>query len=281
MCDVSVLTPSYGYGRFIRDAILSVLQQQGTKTEHIIQDAESQDATVAVLEEFGTRLKWCSEPDAGQSDALNKALALARGRWVGWLNADEFYLPGALERLVEEGDRTGADVVYGDAVFVDGNGRLLRTVPQHSFSPAVLRRYGVFIPSNSTIFRRSKLQETSWDVELKLVMDWDLYLKLLDAGAVFRHLCRPVGGFRVHANRVSAGSRREFSNDYAIVRQRHQVTASRWRLAGRLLHATNKLISGAYARQLRARELAGIDLRWFSPETDPEVWEHFLRRCYS
>src|SRR6185503_18704046 len=68
--DVSVLTPSYGYQRFIRDAIESVQQQEGVRFEHVVQDAESPDGTVDVLGEYDGRVQWRSEPDAGQSDAL-------------------------------------------------------------------------------------------------------------------------------------------------------------------------------------------------------------------
>ena len=92
---------------------------------------------------------WRSEPDEGQSDALNRALARARGRWIAWLNADEFYLPDGLAALGREGDRTGADVVYGDTLFVDGDGRLTRLLPQHRFIAVVLRSYGLFISTVS------------------------------------------------------------------------------------------------------------------------------------
>jgi glycosyltransferase involved in cell wall biosynthesis len=109
--DVSVLTPSYGYGRFIGDALESVKRQDGVSVEHIVQDAGSEDETIDILRGYGERLRWRSEPDRGQSDALNKALQLARGRWVAWLNADEFYFPGALQALVAIGDKTKADVV--------------------------------------------------------------------------------------------------------------------------------------------------------------------------
>lgn len=84
MTDVSVLTPSCEYGRYIEDAIESVLGQQGVSVEHVIQDGGSTDDTVDVLTRFDG-LVWASESDQG----LNKALAKAGGRWIAWLNADE------------------------------------------------------------------------------------------------------------------------------------------------------------------------------------------------
>ena len=94
-------------------------------------------------------MDWASEPDEGQSDALNRGISRARGRWIAWLNADEFYLPDGLAALVREGDRTGADVIYGDTLFSDGDGRLTRLLPQHRFSPFVLRSYGCYISTVS------------------------------------------------------------------------------------------------------------------------------------
>ena len=94
--DVSVLTPSYGYGRFIADGIESVIRQRGVHPQHIVQDAGSDDETLDVLRSFGDRVEWASEHDQGQSDGLNKALSKATGEWVAWLNADEYYLPDGL-----------------------------------------------------------------------------------------------------------------------------------------------------------------------------------------
>src|SRR6266542_3259162 len=93
--DVSVLTPALDYGRFIEDGIMSVDGQEELSIEHIVQDGGSGDETIEVLRRH-TELQWESEPDRGQSDALNRALRRSTGRWIGWLNADEFYLPGGL-----------------------------------------------------------------------------------------------------------------------------------------------------------------------------------------
>lgn len=93
---ISVLTPTYNYGRFLQDCIDSVTQQLDPAVEHIVVNGDSDDATVSILRENERLgLSWLSEPDDGQSDALSKAAKLSSGEWLGWLNADEFYLPGA------------------------------------------------------------------------------------------------------------------------------------------------------------------------------------------
>jgi glycosyltransferase involved in cell wall biosynthesis len=284
MTDVSVLTPSFGYGRFIADAIESVLSQEGVSVEHIVQDGLSQDETVDVLRRFGERIVWASEPDRGQSDALNKALSKATGSWIGWLNADEFYLPGSLAMLVEHGERMAADFVYGDCVFVDADGNVQRLLPQHRFNARILREYGCFIASNTVLIRRSILGDAPWDPTLKRIMDWDLFMSLVTRGARFTHLQHPVGAFRVHDDRITATpppdaeEHSEVASRYGLPRD----VRERWRASrrGRWLHPVYKVIDGAYVRQVGARSLRGRNLRWFASAAARDTWVSLIRNCY-
>lgn len=278
MTDVTVITPSLGYGRFIDDNIRSVLAQDGLKIQHIVQDGGSPDQTVDILKSYGESLNWISEPDRGQSDALNKGFQRAAGRWVAWLNADEFYLPGGLAALVERGERTSADVVYGDNVFVDEAGRFMRLLPQHPFSDLILRSYGCFIASSSMVLRRASLAQQPWDPDVRMMMDWDLYLKLSTQGAHFESIKYPVGAFRRHLDQVTANPG-DFRDEYAKLFARHGISIKtrRW---GRWLHRLAKLVSGAYVRQFRARTLGGYDLRWFRTVEGTTTFLALLRAGY-
>lgn len=278
--DVSVLTPSYAYGRFIRDALESVARQEGVSVEHIVQDAGSQDETIEILRAFGDRVVWRSQPDRGQSDGLNRAYQSARGRWMGWLNADEFYFPGGLRTLVAAGEKAGADIVFGDAVFVDADGKLLRMVPQHRFSPFVLRHYGPYISSCAAVFRRSSLGSSPWDAGINRVMDWELYLRLDSQGGRFAHIAYPVAAFRVHDAQITASPAGPAARDSQVVKRRYGISNSRLERPARLLHAAYKLSAGGYRRQLAARSRRGIDLRWVRPEVGPDGFVELLRRCY-
>jgi glycosyltransferase involved in cell wall biosynthesis len=269
---ISVLTPSYGYGRFIEDAIQSVAGQEGILVEHIVRDGASTDQTADILRANADVVSWRSQPDQGQSDALNGALREARGEWVGWLNADEFYLPGGLAALVRHGQRTGADVIYGDDVFVDADGRLIRLVPQHRPSRMILRWYGCYISTAAVVFRRKILDEDPWDVNHRVVMDWDLFLRLAGRGARFSYVPRMIGAFRAHADRITAQPRSTSAGEVAALRGRHGLPPGSARILGRVAHAALKVRGGAYARQLRARSLRGTDLRWFRREVGPEGW---------
>jgi glycosyltransferase involved in cell wall biosynthesis len=278
--EVSVLTPSYGYGRFIEDALESVARQEGVSVEHIVQDAGSEDGTIEVLQRYGNRVRWRSEPDRGQSDALNRAFGRARGRWIAWLNADELYFPGGLRALMDAGEGVDADVVFGDAAFIDEEGKLLRLFPQHPYSSFILRHYGVYIPSCATMFRRSILGERPWDIETRRVMDWDLYLRLDTEGARFKHVPYLVGGYRVHEGQITAQPSERFAADRRAVRARYGIPGRRLKRPARLLHATYKLLSGAYMKQFAARSKRGSDVRWIRPEVGPQGISDLVRRCY-
>jgi len=296
--DVTVLTPSLNYGRFIEDAILSVLGQTGLTVQSVIQDGGSQDDTAEVLARYGNDIDWRSQPDEGQSDALNRALSRATGRWIAWLNADEFYLPGTLLELVREGERVGADVVYGDCVITDEAGHLVRLASQHRFSARVLKEFGCFISSSSVIFRRSVLGTDPWDVGVRWIMDWDLYMKLALGGAAFRHVRQPVGAFRTHPAQVTASPWRvwhEAPHEPTLLpawQPERSRVGLRYGLPedlaedvrifkrGRRLHGLYKLLEGSYIRERRAQALRGRDLRWFrSSESFMNAME-LAQRCY-
>lgn len=289
--DVSVLTPSLNQGRFIEDNILSVQQQEGLSVEHIVQDAGSTDETCDVLRRFGDAVQWVSEPDRGQSDALNKALRRATGRWIAWHNADDFYLPDGLATLVRHGDSAGDDVVYGDKVQVDIDGRMERNLgghrsPRLQFSPFATYHlyYARHIHSGASIMRRSVLPPDPWEVDLHLVMDQEIFLKLAFRGARIGFEKYPVAASRAHAEAKTKPAGEEGATpeywdtrmaEYAIIRERYGHPR-----IGRHLHRARKLFSGAYWRQYKTLKLRGRDIRWFSSQEGRATFEELRQTCY-
>jgi glycosyltransferase involved in cell wall biosynthesis len=278
--DISVLTPSFGYGRFIRDCLVSVQRQEGIKATHRVQDGGSTDETVEILREFSPAVEWRSEPDRSQSDALNKALETANGAWVGWLNADEFYLPGGLAALMEAGERTGADVVYADAALVDEDGRFIRLIPQHRFDRTVLRWYGCFIWSCATIIRSSFAKAKGFDPALVGVFDWDVFLRMESEGARFAYLPFPVACFRAHGAQLMARPVTVWGDEQRLVRERYGIPRLPLFNAGRVLHGARKVLSGAYVRQYRTRSLRGADMRWFDSPGGIESYRRLMASGY-
>ena len=273
----SILTPSYGYGRFMSDCVSSVLMQEGVDLEQVVMDGASKDETVEVLKSFSgdPRLRWVSEPDDGQSDALNKAFLMSTGDWVGWLNADEFYLPGTLATVVEcIRKNPTVDLIYGDFLEVEFDGSLRRLVAQHDFSERVLQST-CYIPSCTTFIRRSAMPAQPWDTQCHTKMDWDLFLELYGAGRKFKNVRQPLTAFRRHPDQVSVGSAAESPEEFSLIRDRHGIPngASARRtinVAGKTTRIARKITEGGYLRQVKASRLKGRSVRWFD-EVDVQV----------
>lgn len=183
---ISIITPSFNQGQFIQQTIDSVLEQDYPNFEYIVMDGGSTDDTVKILKSYGKRLNWVSKKDKGQTDAINQGLKQASGEVVGYLNSDDYLLPGALN-LVGEYFRDHPDSVWvtGDYQIVDENSqpiqsfivsykRLMRKLPA-KFVLNILNP----ISQPSTFYRTSALERVGgFDDSLHLCMDYDLWLRL-------------------------------------------------------------------------------------------------------
>lgn len=198
---VSVVTPSLSQGSYIGETITSVLGQDYPNLELWVIDGGSRDETLAVLRHYEAdpRLRWLSEPDRGQSDAINKGWARCHGQILAWLNADDTYLPGAVRRQVEALlSAPAAGVVYGDALYTDAAGRPGRRVYGRPFSPeAVL---SLELPIQPTVFLRRELVARAGPLSLarRYSMDTDYWARLLPLAPWVRTDAL-VATYRLHA----------------------------------------------------------------------------------
>jgi glycosyltransferase involved in cell wall biosynthesis len=261
------VTPSFNYAHWLPDTLASVAGQRDSDVEHVVVDDESIDNSWDVLTAYPRPLVIHRQSNRGLSETLNQGLRLATGEWFGWLNADDFYLPSALatvRRAIEE--YPGADMIFGDSIYVDPRGRFLRLVGQHPTNRRVLRLMGGHIAVCATFVRKSALPPWIFDGRLRVTQDWDLSLALLHTDSRMIWLPTPLGAFRRHGNQHGKPASIEEHNH---VRRRYGIvtnlTLRRWaNRYGMLEHALHKTIVGSYQRQSRTAAFEGQDMRWFA-----------------
>jgi glycosyltransferase involved in cell wall biosynthesis len=219
---VSVITPSLNQRAFIAQTIESVLSQAYPRLEYLVVDGGSTDGTLDVLRGYGARLRWLSEPDSGQSAAINKGWRMTRGNIVAWLNADDAYLPGAIQKVAaffQTHPQIAA--VYGDCDYVDADGQLIRPYPTRPYNyVALVQSASNFIPQPAAFIRRSVMETLGGlDESLHCVMDFDYWLRL---GAQFEmaYLPERLATLRLHASAKSLRAIGQFGPELIRLYQR-------------------------------------------------------------
>jgi glycosyltransferase involved in cell wall biosynthesis len=190
---VSVLTPSFNQRRWLGDNLESVARQTYPRIEHLVMDGGSTDGSVEVLRAAGETIRWRSEPDRGQSHALNKAFADSRGEIIGWLNSDDayFYVDAVTDAVAIFRANPGIDVVYGHAALVNARGLILQMIWVPVFSELVLRWHN-FIIQPAAFIRRSALDGELVNERYEFAMDAELWVRLASKGCAFSRLDRVV-----------------------------------------------------------------------------------------
>jgi glycosyltransferase involved in cell wall biosynthesis len=176
---VSVLTPSFNQRRWLVETLGSVARQTYPHLEHVVVDGGSTDGSVDVLRTVLPAATWISEPDDGQSEALNKAFDRSRGEIIGWLNSDDAYLfDDVVQRVVDYfRDNPDVDVVYGHGALVNEDGRLLHVMWTPPYRKTVLWREN-FISQPAVFIRRHVLEDGFLDESFHYTMDHELWLRL-------------------------------------------------------------------------------------------------------
>ena len=199
MPKISVVTACWNFGSFIGKALESVASQGWEDYEHIVIDNCSTDNTAEIVKKY-PKVRFISEPDRGQSDAINKGFRLATGDVIAWLNADEYYLPDTFKTVMSTfAQSPDLDVLYGDAVLLHADGKPWRRKCAFDFREYLLKYYGCFLLTCTTFLRRRFVDENILlDESLHFHMDHDFFLRLMKADFRFRRLRRFLGCFCVH-----------------------------------------------------------------------------------
>lgn len=180
---VSIVTPSLNQDRFLEHTILSVLGQDYPHVEYLIIDGGSTDACTDVIRNYEDRLAfWVSEPDNGQSEAINKGWRKSSGEILAWLNADDSYCPGALRTVAGIfAHEPEVVLVHGAAQTYDKDGQiLLCTNNPYSMDPLeMIACCGGVSTQPSVFIRRSVLDDVGYLREdLHYVMDWEYWIRI-------------------------------------------------------------------------------------------------------
>ena len=198
---VSIVTPSFNQVRYLESTIRSVLVQDYPNIEYIIVDGGSLDGSVEIIRRYADRLAWwVSEKDLGQTDAINKGFAHASGEILAWLNSDDVYEAHAVREAVEYlHSHPEIGLVYGDANFIDENGRTIGCFPAAQTDYRRLRRGYVHIPQQASFWRADLWRRVGpLDPSFYFAMDYDLWVRLA-AQAPLQYVPRLWAGFRLHA----------------------------------------------------------------------------------
>ena len=202
---VSILTPSFNQAAFLPDNLRSVACQTYPHVEHIVMDGGSTDGSVDILREAGDSIRWRSEPDAGQADAVNTAFRESRGEIIGWLNSDDAYFD---RRVIDDvaayfNAHPDADVVYGHCLQVTGEGMAIQVLWAPRFDRELQKAVNLQMQP-STFVRRRALSDPMLDASFHFAMDYELWLRLASQGRRFGRIDRILSIDRQQLERKSA-----------------------------------------------------------------------------
>lgn len=208
---VSIVTPSFNQAPYLEKTIQSVLEQDYPNLEYIIVDGASKDGSKKIIEKYAGKLAWwISEADLGQTDAINKGFQHASGKIYAWLNSDDTYQPGTIREAVDFlQNHPGIVMVYGDAYYIDEQGRYIGNFPAAQTDLKRLRRGYVHIPQQASFFTAAGWKAVApLDPSFFFAMDYDLWVRLAQVGELVYHP-RPWANFRLHhdAKTITADDR--------------------------------------------------------------------------
>ena len=241
---ISIVTPSYNQAKYLGTTIESVLNQGYEPIEYLIADGGSTDESVDVIKKYRSLLKWwVSERDKGQADAVNKGLARASGEFIGWLNSDDVYQPGALDlvsRVFQE--NPDASMVYGDVASIDSDGKTFNVMRFKQWGLTDLMRFNI-ISQPGVWFRKSALDRVGLlNPDYHFLLDHHMWLRLAQVGRTI-HVPQILSAARYHEAAKNIARAAEFGRDaYRILEWMHTQPV----LEGLYLKDKNRVLAGAH-----------------------------------
>jgi glycosyltransferase involved in cell wall biosynthesis len=220
LTSISIVTPTLNAAGYLAECLASVHGQGVAGLQHVIVDGGSTDGTLEIARSF-SHVAWLSLPGSKQAEAINVGLRGASGELVAWLNADDQYLPGALDFVAEQfsGD-PALDVVYGDCEVIGADGQRLWWERPGPYNFRRMLRRGNYLAQPAVFLRRRVFEEIGYlDESLDYGMDYDLWLRL--RGRRVKYAPRPLARFRWHPESKSARGQMRSWNEFLRIVRRH------------------------------------------------------------
>ncbi|PWT74120.1 MAG: glycosyltransferase [Chloroflexi bacterium] len=261
---ITVVTPSYNQGRYLEQTILSVLNQNYPNLEYLIMDGGSTDNSVEIIGKYEKYLAhWQSQPDGGQAAAIADGFDRGSGEIFAYLNSDDLYLPGTL-RMVGEWfqQHKNAEFLYGDCLIVDEDDRVIRRLYPIEFDWETFLFDHTIIQQQAAFWRSDLYRRVGGiDRSLRFCMDYDLWLRMAQAGVRFMRISEMLAAFRWHKETKTARLRHLHDAEYHTLFQRavgrplsyrDSVNIARLRLR-RYWHEPRTLLEAIRSRLYRPR----------------------------
>ena len=214
---ISIVTPSFNQGKFIRQTIDSVLGQNYPNLEYIIMDGGSTDNTHEILQSYGNKINWVSEKDQGQADAINKGMFRASGEILAYINSDDCYLPNIFNLVARKFSLTGCKWLTGDYSIIDQDSQEIQgfvvkyKIFWRKFSSSRVLSLLNYIAQPSTFWHRDIWNLIGpYDIDLQYAMDYDFWLRAFKIESPLI-LNQTLSRFRIH--KTSKGSS-QFQNQF-------------------------------------------------------------------
>ena len=205
---VSIVTPSFNQGRFLKRTIDSVLTQDYQNVEYIVIDGGSTDESLDILNSYGDQFFWMSESDKGQTDAINKGMLQANGDILAYLNSDDVLMPGAITRIVNYFDQhPECGMVYGNADYIDADDHFIGTYKTADYSFERLMQ-DCMVCQPASFWRKSVAEIVGpFDEKLNFVMDYEYWIRIAKSGAGINFIKEKIACSRLYPETKTMSAR--------------------------------------------------------------------------
>lgn len=260
---VTVITPSFNQAKFLKATIESVLNQNYRNLQYIVIDGKSTDNSVEIIKNYSSKIDyWVSEPDRGQSDAINKGLCRAKGDIVTWLNSDDLLAPGALEAVAAAWLETpDLALLSGECIRIGPDNEFLfwHVVPRQTRWLAKLGL--IYIDQPGTFWSREMFKNANvLNSNLTGLMDHDLWYRIVLSGGKTRRIRKCTAAFRIHPESKTEKLQDTFQKESEMLRKYHCKNLKSVSLLSIFSYRIWKFINGDYVKKF-----------WYTNHPDREI----------